>query len=325
MGLRTLSIIIPCYNGWKYFEKCLQSLEKQARFFDELIIVDDCSSDNTVEQLKNYARLSGLNIKLIVNNKNLGPGRSRENGLAYATGEYVAFCDCDDWYEIDFSKIIKDVLEKIEADLIIYDTYTAFDFCKKTVDHITTNLIGKNKKYLLAHYPMSLCRMVIKKSLLIKATHTDLRHAEDGVVVAQLIAQAKKIHILDKPLYNYYFRDNSASKKPGLNTSIELLEAYKLINTLLDKDYAKEIEYIGINYVCYGAILCGLKAGVDYKQLTIILDEFEKNCPQWESNTYKSELGLIKNLFLYFVKKRQFIILSVLARMHPYLSKLKRK
>ena len=93
--MATISIIIPCYNGWKYMENCLQSLEKQTILPDEIIVMDDCSTDDSFAQLSAYTATSVLPLRVLRNEKNSGPGFSREVASQLVTSDYVAFCDCD--------------------------------------------------------------------------------------------------------------------------------------------------------------------------------------------------------------------------------------
>lgn len=321
----TISVIIPCYNGWKYIEKCLFALEQQTQKVDEIIIVDDCSTDGSYNQLLHYSLNSTLNIKLISNEENSGPGQSRKNGIMNATSNYIAFCDCDDWFENTFVEDTKNELDNNDVDLLIFDTYTAFVNGLRCVDNITKKLQGKDKKYILSQYPMSLCRLVVKKELIESVRHTELRYAEDGVVVAQLISIANRITILDKPLYNYFFREDSASKKPSQKACHDLLDAFILIHEYLSSDFAKEIEFIGIKYVIYGSMLSGVKAGVTKKELTCIIERFEQYCPNWSRNSYIKSYGKVKRMYLFLVHHRLFILLRAVTSLHPFIVRIRKR
>ena len=99
-----ISIIIPCYNGYRYMSKCLGSLESKHTKILRWSY-DDCSTDDSFDQLATYFSHSKLKSVLIKNNKNVGPGESRNRAIDASTGNYLMFCDCDDWYEENALKL----------------------------------------------------------------------------------------------------------------------------------------------------------------------------------------------------------------------------
>jgi teichuronic acid biosynthesis glycosyltransferase TuaG len=92
-----ISIITPCYNTKiEYLEKCLNSIKNQTYKNFECIIVNDCSTDvKTIDFIKEYIK-TNKNFYLINNEKNLGCGMTRENGLKHAKGNIIMFSDSDD-------------------------------------------------------------------------------------------------------------------------------------------------------------------------------------------------------------------------------------
>lgn len=96
-----VSVIVPVYNVAPYIERCAKSLFEQTLKDIEIIFVDDCSSDNSIELVKNLAsnypdRLA--QIKYVRHERNRGLAQARKTGLDIATGEYVAHCDSDIMY-----------------------------------------------------------------------------------------------------------------------------------------------------------------------------------------------------------------------------------
>lgn len=313
----SLSIVIPCYNGWKLMTRCLEAFENQTVAPDEIIFIDDNSNDESYESLLKYANASRLNIIVLQNEINRGPGYSRKIGISVASSEYVAFCDCDDWVERDFVKNIKDIISKKNIELLIYDSYTAYENGTRRKANATAHLIGANKKEILANYAMSLCRMAVKKEICVNLEHTDLRHAEDGVVVVQLIKNAKAMFILDEPLYNYFFRKDSVSKKPSSNTYLDLIEAFSIICKSIKELYPEECEFIGIKYVCYGSVLNAYKANVPRKKIEDEIEKFERLFPEWYNNKYMKNLGKAKRFFLWLIYKKIYFLLAIVVKLHP--------
>ena len=93
-----VSIIMPNYNSGKYISESIESVLAQTYENWELIVVDDCSSDDSIEVIKSY---SDPRIKLIQNEKNSGAAISRNNAIAVASGEFIAFLDSDDLWTTD--------------------------------------------------------------------------------------------------------------------------------------------------------------------------------------------------------------------------------
>ena len=91
-----VSVIIPVYNVEEYLRECLDSIVKQTLREIEIICVDDGSTDNSLEILKEYAKKD--NRITVITQKNLHAGVARNAGLAVAKGEYLSFLDSDDFF-----------------------------------------------------------------------------------------------------------------------------------------------------------------------------------------------------------------------------------
>ena len=115
------SVIIPCYNAATTIERALDSLVIQAYRDWEVICIDDCSKDNTREVIKAYAdKHKDSNISLLCNEKNSGPGVSRNKGIAIAQGEYLCFLDADDYYDLSTFKVLDKEIGETDADIVFY-------------------------------------------------------------------------------------------------------------------------------------------------------------------------------------------------------------
>lgn len=94
-----ISVIIPAYNSSKYIKRVVTSVLLQTYENFELVIVDDCSTDNTVELVESFA---DKRIKIVKHQHNTGAGVARQSGLKEATGEFIMFIDSDDYVKDDF-------------------------------------------------------------------------------------------------------------------------------------------------------------------------------------------------------------------------------
>ena len=105
-----VSIVVPVYNAERYLKDTLQTVLDQTYEKWELLLVDDCSTDTSVEIIKTY---KDKRIKLILQEKNSGAAVTRNRGIVEATGEYIAFLDADDiWMQNKLKNQIQFMKEK---------------------------------------------------------------------------------------------------------------------------------------------------------------------------------------------------------------------
>lgn len=135
-----ISVIIPVYNTVKYIKKCLDSLIYQTVSAIEVIIVDDASTENMDDVYAEF--LNYPNVILVKNEKHTGPGGARNKGLEIANGEYIGFCDSDDWIELDALEKVTSAMDKYNCDIgiysmeRIYSTESSFNICNYEKEHI---------------------------------------------------------------------------------------------------------------------------------------------------------------------------------------------
>lgn len=108
-----VSIIIPVYNAAKFLPECIRSIESQTYKQLEAIFVNDCSTDESLEQLSLLSKNSRLDMVILNNTKNGGTAFSRNEGLKAASGDYVFFMDDDDTITADCIELLaKSAVEK---------------------------------------------------------------------------------------------------------------------------------------------------------------------------------------------------------------------
>ena len=121
-GQPLISVITPTYNAEKYIEETIRSVQKQTYQEWEMIIVDDCSTDQTLRIIKEFANLDSR-IKVYKQKKNQGAGHARNKALSISDGRFVAFLDSDDqWRPNKLEKQLKFMLDNNYA-----FTYTGYD------------------------------------------------------------------------------------------------------------------------------------------------------------------------------------------------------
>lgn len=128
MDRPAVSVIIPCYNAEKYLAQCIDSILAQTRRDIEIICIDDGSSDGTMGILEEYEKKDGR-IR-VIRQENAGAGAARNNGLRWATGEYLSFLDADDFFEPDMLEKAVAAADQYAADYVVFQAdryYTAED------------------------------------------------------------------------------------------------------------------------------------------------------------------------------------------------------
>ena len=113
-----VSVIMPVYNADRHLRQCLDSIVCQTLQDIEIICVDDGSTDNSLEILEEYARQDSR-VKIICQ-ENSGAAVARNNGLAYAKGEYLSILDCDDFFEPDMLEKSYLRAKETDADIVAF-------------------------------------------------------------------------------------------------------------------------------------------------------------------------------------------------------------
>ena len=241
-----LSIIVPIYNCEKYIKQCVSSILIQSFTNYELILVDDKSTDNSLDICKNVA-LNDNRIKVISRETNGGACEARKTGLNEAVGEYIGFIDGDDWIEPNTFETIFKYLETKDVDVISFgymendDGIRYKDLVKPgpynpQVDyHIMDGMIF-DSKLRRSRFLCSVCTRVFRRKLIIDAINSitvRLKEWEDITYAYLPLINAKKIVVIDEIFYHYRQSNNSTSRHiitvdSAQNTINSILLAYKI-------------------------------------------------------------------------------------------------
>ena len=112
-----ISIIVPIYKVEKYIAKCIESLIEQTYSTYEIILVNDGSTDNSLEICNSFKKRD-KRIK-VYTKENGGLSDARNYGLKKAVGSYICFIDSDDWVDNDFIEVLYNLLKKNKCDISI--------------------------------------------------------------------------------------------------------------------------------------------------------------------------------------------------------------
>ena len=297
---------------------CLSSFENQTRKDFELVIVDDASTDESYERLLEYKKHSKLNIVLIRNKENKGPGNSRKIALNSCTSKYIGFCDCDDWVDEKYVEDVIDIIEKDGADLCMFNNYRVYR--GKTYLHDVTTALrnATSRKEVLAYAPMSLCRVVVDKELVDDIDFYDLYFGEDGIVLMQMLIKARKIVYSSTPHYYYLMRETAAHAKPSKRCFKDAVNSYHYLKKYMYDNYYDEMVYTCIKTLIYGGTIQAFKAGVEKKEIKQAVQQFKVDNPHYLDNRYYKSLRKAKQLYVWFIYHNYFCLAKFLSYVHTF-------
>lgn len=222
-----ISIVIPVYNGEKYIESCLQSLKWQTMNMWEAVFVDDGSTDNSLEILKNAA-MKDYRIK-IYSKENGGAAKAREFGITMATGEFITFLDIDDNFQKCALSVLYNAFDD-ETDIVV----SGFNILKagklmnsQKYQQQTLLSLDYFRQIACGKSGWQLCGKMYRKKLFNRPVKTpgNIRCGEDMAVLIQLICYSRKVKVIENLIYNYIQYNESASHVKSPQYAEEMLQA----------------------------------------------------------------------------------------------------
>lgn len=250
-----VSVIIPIYNGEKYFADCIQSILDQSSTNIEIIVINDGSTDGSLSLIKRYAQNDSRIV--VINQKNKGVSAARNAGLSKARGDYIMFVDADDYIArkdalellIDFAK------ENGNPDVVCFRRVgdTRGRKAPSGYSKLNDSIIGR---MIVDETINTLWDKLYKKSIIKENSikfPVGIRMAEDLLFNVQYFCEAKTIGFFDEELY-YYREDNqeSATKKYMPNKYDDLMYVNRKMSEIIDnrsKAIGNALSYIRIKNV----------------------------------------------------------------------------
>lgn len=241
--------MIPVYNVEKYLERCINSILNQNFKDYEILLVNDASTDKSGEICDYYA-LKYKNIRVIHLKDNLLPGGARNVGLKNAVGEYVHFCDSDDYYMPNVFQCIESKLKEVYPDLLIGQFVSKPEkgayVCNSV--QISKEKIEENDSLSLIEHILdtpnflsTVWRFVLKRKFLISNNieFPEKCYSEDEEWVPKVLCDVKTFSVLESPFYCYCPRavGSITAAKTYMNSKSKLLVSFNLLRFLKEKNY----------------------------------------------------------------------------------------
>ncbi|MEH7444034.1 glycosyltransferase family 2 protein, partial [Bacillus sp. JJ1122] len=257
-----VSIIVPIYNPGKKLYKCIDSILSQTFNDFELILVNDGSTDDSLEICKRYAHRDKRII--VIHKNNEGCIATRRVGVRAAKFKYVMFVDADDWIDRTAIEILYKETKKNDSDITVCSLNKVIGsqkFIKSRYksEYFTNNKIFQGEEiknnlvvaYFHGHpFPSSLCGKLYKKELLITSGNLleNIKFlGEDLFFNLEVFLKAKKVKLIDKSLYFYRLGGNTSKYMPYLFD--DMVNGYKIQKDVIDKYFKESIQkqYNGIS------------------------------------------------------------------------------
>ena len=219
-----VSVIMPCYNMESYVADSIASVQRQTYPHWELLIVDDASTDGTVETVKKLAE-QDEKIHFVVKNEHSGIADTRNQCIQMAQGRFLAFLDADDiWHP-----------EKIETQLRFMSdrnvgfTYTTYDWIDeegRTLNKFINTIGNLDYKSYLRNTIIGCSTVMVDTDIVGQVVVPNFRTSEDTATWLGILKKGHLAYAIDEPLVSYRIRRRSASSNK-LKASADLWKVYR--------------------------------------------------------------------------------------------------
>lgn len=314
-----VSIIVPIYNVETYLERCIDSLIGQTLDDIQIILVNDGSTDNSGKIAKEYA-IKHQDKIMYLEKENGGLSDARNYGLPYATGEYIAFLDSDDYIDKEAYKTMYDKAKQENAD------YVECDFIWEYPNKIKEDkrVEYKNKKEMLAFVRVVAWNKLIKREV-IEENNLEfpkgLRY-EDVEFTYKLIPHLNKVSYIDKYFIHYTQRENSIANVQNARTA----EIFTILDDVINyykenefyKEYEDELEYNYARYLLCSSLKRICKIQDKETRIRLINETWNKlnsEFPNWKKNKVLNSVNIGKNKYMRTMNKFTYTIYTKLFKL----------
>jgi glycosyltransferase involved in cell wall biosynthesis len=248
-----ISIIVPVYNAEKNLSRCLNSICRQTFHDFELIIVNDGSTDHSLDICEQYARTDARFH--ILSQKNSGVSAARNKGLSAVKGDYISFIDSDDYVENDYLERLVQGIQKFDADLCYCSAFDELPDGSLTNNKIQNgNILLKASDYKWnSQLEHSVVWGGVYKREIIEGLRFDegIQVGEDSLFFAQCIKKSKLLYYVGDRLYHYIYYSDSAMRGSFNSMKMTELSAWKKICELFDYSVDSMAAYAMMNIAGY--------------------------------------------------------------------------
>lgn len=346
MSDKLISIIIPVYNNEEYIDVCLESVCNQTFKNLEIIVINDGSTDSSLEIINRYSEKDSR--ILVINQKNQGVSSARNCGLDIAKGDYLLFLDGDDWIENNCCEYALREVEEYGVEVVFWSYVreyagqskpvllfddSAINWNRQNINKLYKKMIGFTGEELRQPQKidalMTVWGKLYKQSIIGNNRFVDLKiiGTEDTFFNIQVFNNVKTARYLPETMYHYRKTNmNSLTHYYKRNLVNQWMELYKRIESQLNNNHADEEYYYALsNRVCLGLIGLGLNLAEDnFMSLAEKQNELKRilSLPHYQRALTKLEVEYLPikwKLFFGLAKKQHVTMLYSLLCIMNYL------
>lgn len=320
--MKKISVIIPCYNAEKPIDRLFASIEAQTFGMDnlEIICLDDKSTDDTLNTLKKWESRYSENVCIVALSDNGRQGRARNIGLEYASCEWVAFLDADDWIERDYFELLYSKASSEKYDVVACDmgrdtseelSYFTDRSSKFKEGEIKADSVAARKEFFHTQaLKYTACCRLIRKDLLIKNSiyFTEGVTYEDTFWGPLFNLYATCAYIIPLKLYHYYVNNSSTVLAKESDHHLDLLTNQELLwQEYIDRGFMEtmpeelEFEYVYSCALAFWKVIVYRYQEPSYSKYRLLCANIRSHIPRIESNKYVRQ-GELSEFYLLMLK-----------------------
>lgn len=266
MSEKLLSVIVPVYNVEPYISRCLSSIIRQSYKELEIICVNDGSTDNSEDLIKEYQKKDSRIV--LINKENAGLVSARKAGLQKSIGKYVTYVDSDDYIDQGMYKYMMDAIVKNDVDIVTSGVYR--DYGERIVEERDSILQGcysdkklsglrneliETSRFFKRNISSHLWNKIFLKEKIIKhqmRVPNEITIGEDAAVFYPMMFDINSIYVTNKVFYHYCIRKDSImgsqlyGEKDPAYLMLNYLKSQLLENSMIQGIFTKQYKVLSL-------------------------------------------------------------------------------